>query len=192
MYPKKYVPKSLTKKDKSKQKKELEKSKKKNKKTVKKFLKKSDIYSPYKYYEGLTLKAAKERYKRIKKGSKTKSDDKKSYKPFKTDFRDGNRIKTKTSNYTKEFKKIFPNANSLEDKSKVTGVPLSYLKKVYNKGLAAWRTGHRPGATGQQWGYARVHSFLMKGKTFYTADSKLANDSIKNSKNAKKWFDSVK
>lgn len=161
------------------------------KKKVKNFLKKSDIYAPYKYFEGLTLQEAKQRYKRIKKGSKTDSKDLNSYKPFKTDFRNGIRIKTKPSAYTKQFKKIFPNANSLEEKSKVTGVPLSYLKKVYDKGLAAWRTGHRPGATGQQWGYARVHSFLIKGKTFYTADSKLAQEAIKKSKKAKKWFDSI-
>ncbi len=167
-------------------------TKKGTKKYSKKFSENTNIYFPHKYYEGLTKKEAKQRYKRIKKGSKTTSDDKKSYKPFKTDFRNGSRIKTKSSNYTKQFKKIFPDANSLEEKSKSTGVPLSYLKKVYDKGLAAWRTGHRPGATGQQWGYARVHSFLMKGKTFYTADSKIAQDSIKNSKKAKKWFNSVK
>jgi hypothetical protein len=43
--------------------------------------------------------------------------------------------------------------------------------------MAAWRTGHRPGATEQQWGYARVYSFLLKGKTYYTADADLANKS---------------
>ena len=26
------------------------------------------------------------------------------------------------------------------------------ILKIYNKGLDAWKTGHRPGATGQQWG----------------------------------------
>jgi len=44
---------------------------------------------------------------------------------------------------------------------------------VYDRGLAAWRTGHRPGATAQAWAYARVHSFVMKGKTYYTADKNL-------------------
>jgi hypothetical protein len=43
--------------------------------------------------------------------------------------------------------------------------------------MAAWRTGHRPGATQQQWGYARVHSFLLCGKTHYTTDSDLVKDS---------------
>ena len=65
---------------------------------------------------------------------------------------------------------------SLKQKSVASGVPLSIIKKVYNRGLAAWRTGHRPGATQQQWGYARVHSFLLKGKTYHTADADLAKE----------------
>ena len=40
--------------------------------------------------------------------------------------------------------------------------------------MAAWRTGHRPGASQQAWAYARVSSFLTKGKTYYTADADLA------------------
>ena len=39
--------------------------------------------------------------------------------------------------------------------------------------LAAWRTGHRLGASPQAWGYARVHSFATKGKTYYTTDKDL-------------------
>ena len=57
--------------------------------------------------------------------------------------------------------------------SKVTGIPLKTLKTVYDRGLAAWRTGHRPGASPQAWAYARVHSFVVKGKTYYTADKNL-------------------
>jgi hypothetical protein len=51
---------------------------------------------------------------------------------------------------------------------------LKTLKTVYNRGMAAWRTGHRPGASAQAWGMARVHSFAMKGKTYRTADADLA------------------
>ena len=29
--------------------------------------------------------------------------------------------------------------------------------------MAAWRTGHRPGTTPQQWAFARVNSFLTGG-----------------------------
>lgn len=94
----------------------------------------------------------------------------KAYRPFATD----KGIKTKKSKYTANFTRKFPKAKSLAAKAEATGVPLRYIKQVYNRGLAAWRTGHRPGATQQQWGYARVHSFLTKGKTYYTADSDIA------------------
>lgn len=49
------------------------------------------------------------------------------------------------------------------------------LQKVYKKGLAAWQTGgHRPGASQQAWGYARINSLLTGGKTYWTADKKNA------------------
>ena len=114
-----------------------------------------------------------------------------AYKDFETDFIDGKRIKTKKSRYTKQWNKYFPNAKSLEEKAEVTGVPIEIIEKVFNKGMAAWRTGHRPGATTHQWGYARVHSFLVKGKTFYTTDRKLALMAIEQSEKAKYWFDWV-
>jgi len=48
--------------------------------------------------------------------------------------------------------------------------------KVYNRGMAAWRTGHRPGTTPQQWGMARVNSFVTKSSgTWGKADSDLAS-----------------
>jgi hypothetical protein len=54
--------------------------------------------------------------------------------------------------------------------------------------MAAWRTGHRPGATQQQWGYARVSSFLLKGKTAKTADADLVEKAKKTSK-GRAWFE---
>ena len=64
-------------------------------------------------------------------------------------------------------------SSRLPDIAKATGIPLKTVKTIYNRGLAAWRTGHRPGASPQAWGYARVHSFATKGKTYYTADKDL-------------------
>ena len=57
--------------------------------------------------------------------------------------------------------------------------------------MAAWRTGHRPGANTHQWGYARVHSFLVKGKTFWYTDRKLALEAISRSDKARRWFESI-
>jgi len=51
----------------------------------------------------------------------------------------------------------------LVNKSEKTGIPYGILKKVFDRGMAAWRGGHRPGATQQQWAFARVNSFITGG-----------------------------
>ena len=120
-----------------------------------------NIYAPLKYFRGLnTLKNVETRYKKMLK---------KDYTPFKTD----KKVETKTSSYTSKFRKRYPGVSKLKDISKVTGIHLKTLKTVYDRGLAAWRTGHRPGASPQAWAYARVHSFVVKGKTYYTTDKNL-------------------
>jgi len=53
---------------------------------------------------------------------------------------------------------------SFADKSKASGISVGTLKKVYDRGVAAWKTGHRPGTTPQQWGHARVNAFIAKKK----------------------------
>ena len=53
---------------------------------------------------------------------------------------------------------------SFADKSKASGVSVGTLKKVYQRGVAAWKTGHRPGTTPSQWGHARVNAFIAKKK----------------------------
>ena len=62
------------------------------------------------------------------------------------------------------------------------------IKESFNRGMAAWRTGHRPGATEQQWGYARTHSLLLCGKTYKTADSDLVRSAKRRSASARKWW----
>jgi len=54
---------------------------------------------------------------------------------------------------------------SFADKSKASGISVGTLKKVYQRGVAAWKTGHRPGTTPSQWGHARVNAFIRKKKT---------------------------
>jgi len=53
---------------------------------------------------------------------------------------------------------------ALKDKAEKSGISYSTLKKVYDRGVAAWRTGHRPGTTPEQWGYGRVNAFITKKK----------------------------
>lgn len=53
---------------------------------------------------------------------------------------------------------------SFAAKAAKSGISVGTLKKVYNRGVAAWKTGHRPGTTPSQWGHARVNAFITKKK----------------------------
>ena len=130
---------------------------------------------PKQYYKGVDKDDKKARAKHFKKGST---------KPAPGD----EDAETKPSKYTKKYDKIygeesvksftqFVNENkALQNKADESGAPKSILKKVYDRGLAAWKTGHRPGTTAPQWGYARVNSFLTYGKTAKTADKDLFDE----------------
>ena len=64
---------------------------------------------------------------------------------------------------------------ALKDKADKSGMPLGILRQVFNRGVAAWKTGHRPGTTAVQWGLARVNSFVTKSSgTWGKADADLA------------------
>ena len=52
---------------------------------------------------------------------------------------------------------------ALKNKAKKANAPLGALKAIYRKGLAAWKTGHRPGASQHAWAMARVNSVLTGG-----------------------------
>ena len=63
----------------------------------------------------------------------------------------------------------------LVNKAEKSKMPYGILKKVYDRGMAAWKTGHRPGTTPQQWAFARVNSFITKSSgTWGKADADLA------------------
>jgi len=64
---------------------------------------------------------------------------------------------------------------AVKNKAEKTGMPYSILKQVYDRGMAAWKGGHRPGATQVQWALARVNSFVTKSSgTWGGADKDLA------------------
>ena len=78
------------------------------------------------------------------------------------------------STYEEAYNELLEN-EGLKKKASKSGISYGTLKKVYNRGMAAWRTGHRPGTTPQQWAMARVNSYIGKGKgTYYGADSDLS------------------
>ena len=66
--------------------------------------------------------------------------------------------------------------DALKKKAEKSGVPYGTLSKVFDRGMAAWKTGHRPGTTPHQWAFARVNSYVSKGKgTYHGADKDLRN-----------------
>ena len=156
------------------------------------------------YFKGLSAKEKEERKRVFDKRSKMDDDDPDAYKDVRTDKGE----KTKPSSHTTKFKQMFgeagwkalkevwnetktlkeaPADKALSNKAKKTGIPKGILRQVYNRGMAAWKTGHRPGATQQQWGMARVNSFATKGSgTWGKADKDLAAKARKAKKKKKK------
>ena len=130
-----------------------------------------------------STKQARDRH--FKKGADMDDDNPAAYKPAPGD----KSAKTKPSKHTKKFKQMYgedmrsfkqhidegPADAALKKKADKSGMPLGVLRQVYNRGVAAWRTGHRPGTTPQQWGLARVNSFVTKSSgTWGKADKDLA------------------
>lgn len=111
-------------------------------------------YMPAKYFSGLKTRAAiRARVNDILTGVYTT---------------DAIPVPRKTSVYTKKY-----------DTELKTGIPKSIMDAVYARGLAAWKSGHRVGATPQQWGHARQKSFAVRGCTWYSADHDLAVRAMK-------------
>jgi len=88
---------------------------------------------------------------------------------------DGTLVEENLNNLAETVEFIFesnPEA-AIKNKAEKTGISYGILKKVFDRGVAAWRTGHRPGTTPTQWGLARINSFATGGKTRTTADKDL-------------------
>jgi hypothetical protein len=84
---------------------------------------------------------------------------------------------------------------SVEELAEHTDLPVEALQEVYNRGVGAWKTNPesvrlkkdfsknnnlsqypRSARLGkEQWGMARVYSFVDKGTTFHTADADIAH-----------------
>ena len=101
-----------------------------------------------------------------------------------------NMVKVVSENYQLDEK-----IEGLVNKSKQTGVPYNILKKSYDRGMAAWKGGHRPGASQQQWAFARVNSMLTGGKADPDLQKQIKDGGYKKKKKASKesveeWFSS--
>lgn len=148
---------------------------------------------------GLSSNQIERKKRQMKKQAEMPDDDNDAYKDMPGDEQAREKNKVKTSKYTKKYHELYDKSESidekaqqstdrspiddekieaaLKDKAKETGVPIGIIRAVMRRGMAAWKSGHRPGATEQQWGYARVNSFLTKQPgTWGKADSDLAKE----------------
>ena len=73
--------------------------------------------------------------------------------------------KTKTSRYTAAFKETYGDLSGFDAIAKATGISVQDVETVYARGVqAAKSSGHRPGVSKEQWGWARLYAFIMKLK----------------------------
>jgi hypothetical protein len=136
---------------------------------------------PKKYVGKLSDSTAAARKTHWKKMSKLSDKDPKAYAPAPGDATS----KTKPSKHTIAVRKMMAKEDvvvesdkSLAAKAEKSGVSVGTLRKVFKRGVAAWNSGHRPGTTPQQWGHARVNSYINKGKTYHTADKDLREENL--------------
>ena len=150
---------------------------------------------PVGYFKGVKSKSTKAKrdahFKKYAEKPGMGKDKQSNYKPAPGD----SSAETKPSIHTKKYKAMYgedintafeelflkeealteKQIEGLKKKSEKSGIPYGILKQVYNRGMAAWKSGHRPGTTPQQWAFARVNSFITKGSgTWGKADKDLA------------------
>ena len=83
--------------------------------------------------------------------------------------------KIKKESFSEERRLFVESIAAIKNKAEKTGMPYNILKQVYDRGMAAWKGGHRPGAGQVQWALARVNSFVTKSSgTWGGADKDLA------------------
>jgi hypothetical protein len=87
------------------------------------------------------------------------------------------KVMTNKMKFNKRYKQPLNKSNSKKDISKLTGISMSILDSVYDRGMGAYSTNRgavRPSVKSpQQWAMARVYSFAVGGTTRRTADKDL-------------------
>jgi len=100
-------------------------------------------------------------------------------------------VMTNKNKFNIKYKQPKDQPNSKKDISKLTGIPIKILDQVYDRGLMAHKnnpqsvrslSGKKVGGkslkgkmSAQQWSMSRVYAFVVKGKTWQTADKDLAD-----------------
>jgi len=102
-------------------------------------------------------------------------------------------MSTNKQKFNRKYKQPLNQPNSKKDISKLTGIPIKILDEVFDRGVGARKTNpesvrsasnpaKKPGGkslrgkmSAEQWGMARVYSFVMKAPgTWGRADADLA------------------
>lgn len=144
------------------------------------------------YAKGLTKgeqDTAKDEAKRTQEKAKAGKGAKEVYEDWDSDksYRDRKKEsgeKMPKSKSTEAYERMYGKKDSedmgesgtesaLQKKSKESGIPYGILKQVYERGMAAWQTGHRPGVSPQQWSFGRVNSFVTGSGGARKADADL-------------------
>ena len=130
------------------------------------------------YYRGLGDSTVDKRRAQFNRQADLPDDDSDSYKPAPGDARSDTKLSKWTKAYADKYgidetEELQEEIEALRKKSEKTGISYSILKQVYDRGMAAWKSGHRPGASQHQWAFARVNSFIMGGPTQKTTDADL-------------------
>ena len=74
--------------------------------------------------------------------------------------------KKKESGWTAKFHKRHPNAKTIPQIARATGIPAKALNAVKRKGMGAYySSGSRPNQTAHSWGMARMYSYILGGPT---------------------------
>ena len=113
-----------------------------------------------KYTKGLSLKDKSRQKKNIKTARRSYKRGKYVSRPKLKSF------KKKESGWTAKFHKRYPEAKTVPQISRATGIPTKALNAVKRKGMGAYySSGSRPNQTAQSWGKARMYSYILGGPT---------------------------
>jgi hypothetical protein len=131
---------------------------------------------PQRYLTGLTPLERMIAEDEIDKGYEYDVNDPEAYEFWKSDIKATARgLKIGPSKHKEEYYRRYrknidkdykpsgdsPKARFINRIAKETGIKRSLIEKVYDKGLAAWRVGHRPGVQQHQWAAGRVYAFAV-------------------------------
>ena len=115
---------------------------------------------PKKYTRGLSKRDSMKQTKALRKARKSYKKGKYVDRPKLKSY------KKKESGWTAKFHKRYPNAKTVPQIARATGIPAKALNAVKRKGMGAYySSGSRPNQTAQSWGKARMYSYILGGPT---------------------------